>query len=332
MRRTEGRSLQAMPAACMDLYSGVLPQEASGAGARSERHCNRHRRRCRTGVVREAQRHLSLPGGRARLSAGRGHDPARRADRPQFEHDCARPLPGQREPARQHARHRLYRRADQPGVLQRRCGGDVALGSRCLGNRHGDRLRSVPGRGQHRHLRCRQRARRQRHQPGHDAANNLVFSDTINGPTGFAFSSFAGALDPGTYTLVATGTAARLVPRHLADAHRRASHRRAGARELRASARRARHGRGRRPTPARRATLTSKPTSPPSVGSKPCRRRCACSARRSAWASRRWRGSPTQAGPRARSRTTSGSVCAPAASSTSTRRCPRKFARRARRS
>lgn len=69
MRRTEGRSLQAMPAACMDLYSEVLPQEASGTGARSERHCNRHRRPCRTGVVREAQRHLSLPGGRARLSA-----------------------------------------------------------------------------------------------------------------------------------------------------------------------------------------------------------------------------------------------------------------------
>ena len=36
-----------------------------------------------------------------------------------------------------------------------------------------------------------------------------MFSDTINGPTGFAFSSFAGALDPGTYTLVATGTAVR---------------------------------------------------------------------------------------------------------------------------
>ena len=43
-----------------------------------------------------------------------------------------------------------------------------------------------------------------------DAANNLVFSDTGAGLTGsFAFSSFAGALDPGTYTLVATGTAVR---------------------------------------------------------------------------------------------------------------------------
>lgn len=43
-----------------------------------------------------------------------------------------------------------------------------------------------------------------------DAANNLLFSDVFNSVLGsFALSSFSGALDPGTYTLVATGTAVR---------------------------------------------------------------------------------------------------------------------------
>lgn len=44
-----------------------------------------------------------------------------------------------------------------------------------------------------------------------DADDNLVFSDNFGGVLGnsFALSSFAGALTPGTYTLVATGTAVR---------------------------------------------------------------------------------------------------------------------------
>lgn len=43
-----------------------------------------------------------------------------------------------------------------------------------------------------------------------DAANNVLFSDVFGSLTGtFALSSFAGALDPGTYTLVATGNAVR---------------------------------------------------------------------------------------------------------------------------
>lgn len=45
-----------------------------------------------------------------------------------------------------------------------------------------------------------------------DAANNVLFSDTFGSVTGeFALSSFAGSLSPGTYTLVATGTAVREV-------------------------------------------------------------------------------------------------------------------------
>jgi hypothetical protein len=43
-----------------------------------------------------------------------------------------------------------------------------------------------------------------------DAANNVIFSDVFGTlVNGFAVSSFSGALDPGTYTLVATGTAFR---------------------------------------------------------------------------------------------------------------------------
>jgi len=43
-----------------------------------------------------------------------------------------------------------------------------------------------------------------------DAANNLLFSDSaVNLANGFATSSFSGGLPPGTYTLVATGTAVR---------------------------------------------------------------------------------------------------------------------------
>ena len=43
-----------------------------------------------------------------------------------------------------------------------------------------------------------------------DSANNVVFSDVFGSTLGgFALSSFSGALDPGTYTLVATGTAVR---------------------------------------------------------------------------------------------------------------------------
>ena len=43
-----------------------------------------------------------------------------------------------------------------------------------------------------------------------DAGNNLVFSDTFAGVLGgFAISSLSGAIGPGTYHLVATGTAVR---------------------------------------------------------------------------------------------------------------------------
>lgn len=43
-----------------------------------------------------------------------------------------------------------------------------------------------------------------------DAANALVFSDTFSGTLGsFAFSALGGSLGPGSYTLIATGTAVR---------------------------------------------------------------------------------------------------------------------------
>lgn len=43
-----------------------------------------------------------------------------------------------------------------------------------------------------------------------DSADNVLFSDTFGGVVGeFALSSFIGAIAPGTYTLVATGTAVR---------------------------------------------------------------------------------------------------------------------------
>jgi len=43
-----------------------------------------------------------------------------------------------------------------------------------------------------------------------DSFNNVVFSDVFGGIVGeFALSSFSGAIAPGTYTLVATGTAVR---------------------------------------------------------------------------------------------------------------------------
>lgn len=45
-----------------------------------------------------------------------------------------------------------------------------------------------------------------------DSSDNVLFSDTFSGLLGeFAVSSFAGGLAPGTYTLVATGTAQREV-------------------------------------------------------------------------------------------------------------------------